>query len=711
MMSEGSVKQDLSPRESAEGAPARPGAAAPAAPDARPRIAARIAAGIAAILLAAPLLVLLAHTLAEPLPEVMVHGDLALIELATLKATRFEQVAGPYSRFKMHHPGPALFYWLAPFYQLGGRRYGALCLGILVLDGAAFGLLMLVPWRLAGAAGLVCAAPFLALLPLHAGPHLLWSVWNPDAGIFPLAASFAGAFAVAAGRPKFLPAGVFFGAFAAHCHVLYLAPAAAIWLVALAFALWRFRAAALPRGPLLAAAAIFLLMAYPVALEEWRGDPGNLSRILQLKDATAERSLGREALPAGIAAISEAFWAPLGYGGVRRLEGEAARAGIGLSAFLLLLAGTAAAAAWRRRSPLVLPALLCWLALIASALWTLASLSRPLHPYLTRFLVPSGPLAFLLLGCALALPFPKRPPRWLAGAAVVLLAATAAVSFLACREIGRTPRLGAYVEKGWGTGSWGQALPKILAALERQGIASPSIGLLDAGYWHYAAAIAGQVEKRGGHALVYEDWEFMFGPEHARGAHDGLLLLDSVEGENGNAGAPPPPALVVRESPLVATLIPLPERLARGGRSCIGAGDEDADLFLRSGFYPPEREAGQPDTRWSRYEVSRLSVRLVPRAAYRLVVEVSPYEAALPQEVGVSVGGERLAVLAVEPGWRRYAVEIPAARVASVNEVEFRYAKTAVPREVSASRDHRSLALRYRAICFEQAEVTPPARD
>ena len=202
----------------------------------RPAGRPRAAAAIAVALLAAPFVLLLFHTLATPLPEVMVHGDLALIELSTLKAARFDQVAGPYSRFKMHHPGPALFYWLAPFHQLGGQRYGALCLGILVLNLAAFLVLLLVPWRLAGARGLLLAAPFLALLALHAGPHLLWSVWNPDAAVLPFAASFACAVAVAAGRPNFLPAGVFFAFFAAQCHVLYLAPVAAVWLAALACA-------------------------------------------------------------------------------------------------------------------------------------------------------------------------------------------------------------------------------------------------------------------------------------------------------------------------------------------------------------------------------------------------------------------------------------------------------------------------------------------
>src|SRR5437016_3928499 len=41
-------------------------------------------------------------------------ADAALIELYTMSATRGEQLLGPYSRFRWHHPGPAMFYALVP---------------------------------------------------------------------------------------------------------------------------------------------------------------------------------------------------------------------------------------------------------------------------------------------------------------------------------------------------------------------------------------------------------------------------------------------------------------------------------------------------------------------------------------------------------------------------------------------------------------------
>ncbi len=655
-------------------------------------------AALAALCLAAPFGLLLAHTLAGPPADVTVHGDLALIELSTVKAARFEQILGPYSRFKMHHPGPALFYWLAPFHQLGGQRYGALCLGILALNAAAFATLALVPWRLAKSAGLLLAAPFLALLALHGGPPLLWSIWNPEAAVLPFAASAICAFAVAAGRPNFLPAGVFFGLFAAQCHVLYLPPVAALWLAALALAIRHGRGRPLPRCALAASAAIALSMLWPVALEEWRGEPGNISLILHLKGATEDKALGREALAPGAAAAAEAFWSPFGYRGGRRLEGAAVAGGVRTALALLAAAALAAGLAWRWRSPL-LPALLVWLALSASALWALASLSGPFHSYFTRFLVPLGPLTAILFGTALLAAGRPQTQRAAAVAKGAALAATAAVSFLLCRDVVRTPPLAGFLEEGWGAGAYGPATARILEALAEENIGSPYIGLYDEGHWQYAAAIANQVEKRGGHVLVYEDWEYMFGAEHSRGAHDGLLLIDAI----ASAGeAPPPPARTLAEAPLFATLIPLPAAFARSGRSCIGAGDEDAELFLRSGFYPPEIHPGEPAIIWSRYDVSRLSVRLLPRRAYRLSFEAAPYEFALPQKAALALGGRDLAELEITPGWRRYSVELPAELVGEANEIELRYAKTAVPRDVSASQDHRTLALSFRAFCLDE---------
>src|SRR5690348_18094210 len=47
--------------------------------------------------------------------HVVMYGDQALLELGTRRAIHLDQLVGPYSRSGFHHPGPAVFYLLAPF--------------------------------------------------------------------------------------------------------------------------------------------------------------------------------------------------------------------------------------------------------------------------------------------------------------------------------------------------------------------------------------------------------------------------------------------------------------------------------------------------------------------------------------------------------------------------------------------------------------------
>ncbi len=658
-------------------------------------------AALAAALLAAPLIFLFWRTAASPPTDVAVHSDLALIELATLQATRFEQLDGPYSRFKVHHPGPALFYWLAPFYAVGGHRFTALCLGILVLNLLAVATLLLAVWRLGGEFGVVLAAPLLGLVLLHGGPALLWSVWNPEAGIFPLAAGLACAVAVAAGRLGFLPTGLFFGSFAAQCHVLYLVPVLAAFTAAAAFVLLRPAIRQRALAAAVAGAAVLLLLWAPVLDAERQNEPGNLALLLRVRSDTAVKSWGRFGLVAGAAALGEAAWAPFGYKGGHRLEGSAADRAAALAAAGLVAGLAALTVAGKRRSPLAAPVTACGAAFLAGSAFTLASASGEFHVYLTRFLVPIGPLLAALAGCALAsvaVPFRRLAARATVAAA---LGATALVATASGREIARALPLDEFLERTWGPGAFGKATPLILAGLERQGIKAPYIGLLDSGYWPYAAAIALQVEKRGGHALVHEDWLFMFGKRHLEGAHDGLLLLQSLENPPAS-----PSSATVEEAPVRATFLPLPAPFG-GGRTCLGAGDADFDLFQYTGFYDAEFSPGEPASRWSRFDQSRLSVRLLPGRAYRLDIEALPYAATLPQKVEVRLNGHPVADLALEPDWRVYSLDLPAGLVRPVNEISLSYARSVSPIQISGSHDSRWLAVRFRAFCF----VDSPALD
>src|SRR5262249_36300232 len=62
--------------------------------------------------------VVLASQLGRPYTS---SGDTAFIELGVRQAIRHGNAIGVYSRYGWHHPGPALFYLLAPLYALSGE--------------------------------------------------------------------------------------------------------------------------------------------------------------------------------------------------------------------------------------------------------------------------------------------------------------------------------------------------------------------------------------------------------------------------------------------------------------------------------------------------------------------------------------------------------------------------------------------------------------
>jgi hypothetical protein len=60
-------------------------------------------------LAAGALMVIAVVVTARLLPPIVTSSDLAITELYTELATRGELLAGPYSRFGWHHPGPIYF--------------------------------------------------------------------------------------------------------------------------------------------------------------------------------------------------------------------------------------------------------------------------------------------------------------------------------------------------------------------------------------------------------------------------------------------------------------------------------------------------------------------------------------------------------------------------------------------------------------------------
>lgn len=220
-------------------------------------------------------------------------ADGALIELYTIHATRGEQLLGAYSQYGWHHPGPLLFYLLAPFYLLGGRTVYGLDLGALVINLASLSMIAAIIGR---RKDMTPASAVLLLVGLFAYlarlPSLLTSAWNPHVSVLPFAALLVCSAAALAGDTRMLLLVVFLASFVTQTHVGFAPVAGALGALAVAGIAYRAMSDGGDRRTLswwvLAAVALLQLVWLPTLADELTGHPGNLTRIWRFFFETAE---------------------------------------------------------------------------------------------------------------------------------------------------------------------------------------------------------------------------------------------------------------------------------------------------------------------------------------------------------------------------------------------------------------------------------------
>ncbi len=138
-------------------------------------------------------------------------ADQALIELHTRDVGHHTPLVGLYSRGEWSHPGPILFYVLAPFYWLAGGRAFGLSIGALAINGASIVGLALVARRRGGTPLMLLTLLgstlllrtlgadfvrdpwncFITTLPFALLIFLAWSMWCGEAWALPIAAGVA----------------------------------------------------------------------------------------------------------------------------------------------------------------------------------------------------------------------------------------------------------------------------------------------------------------------------------------------------------------------------------------------------------------------------------------------------------------------------------------------------------------------------------------
>jgi hypothetical protein len=651
------------------------------------------------VVVVSPLLVLLFRASSGPFPDVVVADDPAVIELYTLRATKYEQLLGPYSRFGFHHPGPAMFYILAPFYALSGHRHVGLNIGALASNLVCLSIVLWVPRRIAGVGTMLLSSVPLSFLVLYLQPFLLWNVWNPYFAVLPLALSAACAYAVSVGRWGFMPVGVIAGSVAAQCHWVNVVPLLSTWAAAILTASIGVRRGSL-RAPRLVVVGVTagagLLLWVPTLAEQLTGAPGNMVAAARFAADSSGKVGPGAALRSLSVAATEAFLSPMGASTLARPEGSTQVFCIALTVLLCAVVVALAVIESRRVHQNPIATIACTAGLLSGGYIALANLTGPLHPHLSQWAVVVGPLVimFLAMGAShRATPSPLARRAFYAVCAATVLT-TSVGTF---RSFSRSPSLDAWIDSGWGPSAYGDVWTATSRSMEEARVSRPRIRIESTDAWPYAAALVLQLEKRGVEVVIDEDWEFMFGGRPSIGVEDSLLVVRRLS-EQG-AGTTKPgidPPVSVEVTPI--SMEPV---------ACLAIGDGSSEPYLRRGFYQTEHPHGGPQFRWSRGSRSELVVPLEAGRRYEGAIECAPFPLQ-PQTLTVIVNRKVVSQCALKRGWQRVSFVVPGEYTLPLNKVELEYSHVVSPSDLGLSKDTRRLAVKYRELCFRRDDALGP---
>lgn len=332
-------------------------------------------------------------------------GDMALLEIYTIEASRGDLSVGAYSRWRWNHPGPTYFYALAPLHALTGHEF-SLHWTVLALNLASAIAAVVLMGRYGGwpfGLGLVVAMSIYFFRP-SPGPFLgfgdlLSSVWNPHAPILSFALLLVLCARLANGAIAVLPWIALVASFVVQTHI-GLAPCAAA-VSAAAVLVYTAKLSALRRSPdavetepdrpaafSIHATLWILALSWSLPLlEQLRAGPGgNLAQIASF--LAAEPPVETPTMATTFAALSYALWTAIEPGARFPSGGPFAPptdfdlpATVWTVLQLVLLATGCAWAAVTRRA---FPAALCLVGLVATcaAFWSIARVPGVPHAYL-----------------------------------------------------------------------------------------------------------------------------------------------------------------------------------------------------------------------------------------------------------------------------------------------------------------------------------------
>jgi hypothetical protein len=227
----------------------------------------------------------------------------ALTELLPLLGQ--PSTSGLYGGFERHafHPGPMQFYMTAPVMRVLGANAGMMIVAILITASSA----LVAAWaifRQLGAYAGVVGAVVISLVMFTTGSSSLLNPISSNISGYPLLCGAVLVWCLVCGDDRLLPLAVGYLSFAGQAH-LSVGPAVGVLvivgLVAVAVTWWR---AGIRRDPAVrrhalrwggGSALLGLLLWLPVIYQQFHGDPGNVTALMEFTSDNQRPALGLDA--------------------------------------------------------------------------------------------------------------------------------------------------------------------------------------------------------------------------------------------------------------------------------------------------------------------------------------------------------------------------------------------------------------------------------
>ncbi len=199
------------------------------------------------------------------------------MQLYQQRATWGIPSTGMYSRYQFHHPGPALYAWVAPFWNAWGGR-GTLVAAAL-LNCICLTLILWVLHHRGGTPLLAIGAGVLATLEVGIVADFI-SPWNPWAALLPFLLCMLLAWSAWCGDAWALPAYVAAISITVQFHIGF-AIIGVVMLIFVGIGVWRHRTDSTLRTALMWSGGISALIWAAPVIQQFSTNPGNFTKIVR----------------------------------------------------------------------------------------------------------------------------------------------------------------------------------------------------------------------------------------------------------------------------------------------------------------------------------------------------------------------------------------------------------------------------------------------